>query len=95
MNKEARVDAHKTIQSIFHILGILVILGFLALQGAGCMIMVSAMGDSAGSVSTGSEAEDEFLFGDESAETHFLRIPIEGIILHLLHDLGLMGHILS
>ncbi|MDP6669674.1 MAG: signal peptide peptidase SppA [Candidatus Krumholzibacteria bacterium] len=76
------MDAHKTIQSIFHILGILVILGFLALQGAGCMIMVSAMGDSAGSVSTGSEAEDEFLFGDESAETHFLRIPIEGIILN-------------
>ena len=79
---EDRMDAHRTIQSIFHILGILVILGFLSLQAGGCLIMVSAMsgaGDG-GDALGGGEAKDEFAFGDETAEATFLRVPVYGVI---------------
>jgi protease IV len=76
------MEAHKTIQSIFHILGILVILGFLSLQAGGCLILVSAMSSAGegGDALGGSEAHDEFAFGDEEAAASFLRIPIFGVI---------------
>ncbi len=36
------MDAHKTIQSIFHTLAILTILGILVLQAGGCLIIAPA-----------------------------------------------------
>ena len=83
------MDAHKIIQTIFHILGIVVILGFLALQAASCSVLMGAMGDSsAGAPAAG--ARDEALFGDEAAEAHFLQVPVYGIISSSPPD-GFMG----
>lgn len=74
------MDAHKTIQSIFHILGILVILGFLALQAGGCMILIGAMGSGGEAAGPSKVAKDEFAFGDEHAAARFLRVPVVGVI---------------
>ncbi|MBM4118020.1 signal peptide peptidase SppA [bacterium] len=74
------MDAHKTIQSIFHILGILVILGFLSLQAGSCLLLVTAMNAGDQETPAGRAAHDEHLFGDESAEASFLRVPILGVI---------------
>lgn len=74
------MDAHKTIQSIFHILGILVILGFLSLQAGSCLLLVSAMNASDEQTPASRATRDETLFGDENAEASFLRVPIVGVI---------------
>ena len=74
------MDAHKTIQSIFHVLAILVILGFMALQAGGCLVLVSAMGSSGDVAGGGGKATDELAFGDDAAEATFLRVPVVGVI---------------
>ena len=74
------MDAHKTIQSVFHILGILVILGFLSLQAGSCMLLVGAMSAGDESPSTHKTAKDSFAFGDENAAATFLRVPVAGVI---------------
>lgn len=74
------MDAHKTLQSIFHILGILVILGFLSLQAGSCMLLVTAMNASEEEAAAKLPGHDEFLFGDEEAAASFLRVPIVGVI---------------
>lgn len=74
------MDAHKTLQSIFHILGILVILGFLSLQAGSCMLLVTAMNASDEESTAALPGHDEYLFGDKQAEASFLRVPIVGVI---------------
>ncbi len=75
------MDPHKTIQTLFHVFGILVILGFLTLQAGGCMIMLAAMNDSGETAGTANrDGSDEVLFGDEDPEANFLRIPVTGVI---------------
>lgn len=74
------MDAHKTIQSIFHILGILVILGFLSLQAGSCMLLVTAMNAEDEAAPGALPGRDVHLFGDEQGETSFLRVPIVGVI---------------
>ncbi len=74
------MDAHKTIQSIFHTLAILTILGILVLQAGGCLIIVSALGEGGTGSSPSSVAHDEFSFGDDQAAASFLRVPVIGVI---------------
>ena len=74
------MDAHKTIQSVFHILGILVILGFLSLQAGSCMLLVGAMSSGDDGAAKHKAAKDAFAFGDEHAEATFLRVPVAGVI---------------
>lgn len=74
------MDPHKTIQSIFHVLGILVILGFLSLQAGSCMLLVTAMNAGEEEAAAKLPGHDEFLFGDEEAAASFLRVPIMGVI---------------
>ncbi|MCP4546156.1 MAG: signal peptide peptidase SppA [bacterium] len=78
------MDSHKTIQSIFHVLGILVILGFLALQGGSCMLLMSAMSDSGGSSGAtpglSNAGTNTVTLGGDTAEATFLRIPVFGVI---------------
>ncbi len=74
------MDPHKTVQTIFHVLGILVILGFLALQAGGCAILLGAMSQSGEAAMSAERGRDTQLFGDEDAEASFLHIPVSGII---------------
>lgn len=83
------MEAHKVIQSIFHILGILVILGFLVLQAASCSLLVSAMGDSSPGAPK-AKAGDSRVFGDKDAEVHFLQVPVYGVISSAPPE-GLLG----
>ena len=76
------MDPHKTIQTVFHVFGILVILGFLTLQAGGCMIMLAAMNESGESAALAERGgKDKVVFGDESPEARFLRIPVHGVIM--------------
>jgi len=79
-SERSAMDAHKTIQSIFHILGILVILGFLTLQVGGCMILVAAMSEGNNAAPTAEKGRDEQVFGDADAQASFLHFPVQGII---------------
>ncbi len=74
------MDAHKTLQSIFHILGILVILGFLSLQAGSCMLLVTAMNAGEQERTETLPGHDEYLFGEKQATASFLRVPIVGVI---------------
>jgi len=74
------MDPHKTLQSIFHVLAILVILGFLSLQAGSCMLLVTAMNAGEEETAGARSGRDEYLFGDKQAEASFLRVPIVGVI---------------
>lgn len=72
------MDSHKIIATIFHILGIVVILGFMVLQGVSCAFLFGAMSDS--SAAAPAQGADAHVFGDKGAEARFLRVPIVGVI---------------
>lgn len=76
------MDAHRILQSIFHVLAILVLLGFLALQGGSCMLLMSAMSETGSAAGGPAEraGRDAALFGDDQPEARFLQIPVKGII---------------
>jgi len=76
------MDAHKILQSVFHVLAILVLLGFLALQGGSCMLLMSAMSETGSAAGGPAEraGRDAVLFGDEQAEARFLQVPVMGVI---------------
>jgi protease-4 len=76
------MDAHKILQSVFHVLAILVLLGFLALQGGSCMLLMSAMSDSGPAAGGPAEraGKDATLFGDAQPEARYLQIPVMGVI---------------
>jgi len=72
------MESHKIIATIFHILGIVVILGFMVLQGVSCAFLFGAMGESSSAAPT--PGTDTHLFGDKGAEARFLRVPVMGVI---------------
>jgi len=82
------MDAHKIVATIFHILGIVVILGFMVLQGVSCAFLFGAMGD--GSSAQQAAGPDSHLFGDKGAPVRFLQVPVMGIISNATQE-SLLG----
>ncbi len=72
------MESHKIIATIFHILGIVVILGFMVLQGVSCTFLMGAM--SEGQAGAPAPGVDSHLFGDKGADARFLRVPVMGVI---------------
>jgi len=73
------MESNKVIANIFHILGIVVILGFMVLQGVSCTFLFAAMSEGkSGAPADG--GSDHHLFGDKGAEAHFLQVPVMGVI---------------
>lgn len=72
------MESHKIIATIFHILGIVVILGFLVLQGVSCTFLMTAMSEGQGGPPT--TGVDAHMFGDKGGDARFLRVPIMGVI---------------
>jgi protease IV len=82
------MESHKVVATIFHIMGIVVILGFMVLQGVSCAFLFGAMGDNpTGAPTTGVNTH---VFGDKDAEVRFLRVPVMGVISYAAPE-NLMG----